>query len=168
LFRHEPGAVKEGDEGCRQWKDPRRDCAVRLEHRYVTFTLEYEMTAKSEERYADILNDFDLEKNLDRFLYLASSEDVLRFVSWQFRNSKRYICFGLLADLYRRLLETEVFDWECHQYRPLRNALGSNTHSVDFPRRCPRKRHAHSLTIFCHSLTILRQFQATDQQMVGF
>ena len=106
---------------------------VRLGDRNVTFALEYERTAKSEERYADILNKFDLEKNLDRFPYLASSEEVLRFVSWQFRNSGRHICFGLLGNWYHRLLDTEVFDWECHQFRPLRTALGSNTHPPIFP-----------------------------------
>ncbi|MGO8734562.1 MAG: hypothetical protein ACLQVM_17440 [Terriglobia bacterium] len=100
---------------------------VRLDERDATFALEYERTAKSEERYADILNEFDLQKNLDRFLYLASSEDMMRFVSWQFRNSKRNVFFGLLADWYRRLLDTEVFDWTCHQYRPFRTALMGST-----------------------------------------
>ena len=137
MFRHDPGAVKECDEGCRQWKNLRPDCAVRLEDRNVTFGLEYERTAKGEEQYADVLNKFDLEKNLVRFLYLVSNEDVLRFVSWQLRNSNRYICFGLLGDWYRRLLDREVSDWECHQFRPLRTALGSNTHSVDFPQTLP-------------------------------
>jgi len=48
-------------------------------------------------------------------------------VSWQFRNSKRNICFGLLSDWYGRLLDTQVFDWKCHQYRPFRNALMGGT-----------------------------------------
>ncbi len=101
---------------------------VRLDERDATFALEYERTAKSEEQYADVLSKFDSEKDLDQFLYLASSVDVLRLVSWQFRNSKRYVCFGLLADWYRRLLDTEVFDWKCHQYRPFRTALTGDTH----------------------------------------
>ncbi len=100
---------------------------VRLDERGATFALEYERTAKSEEQYADVLNKFDSEKKLDWFLYLASTEQVLRTVSWQFRNSKRYVCFGLLADWYRRLLDAEVFDWKCHQYRPFRTALNSST-----------------------------------------
>jgi len=69
-----------------------------------------------------------LDYDLDRFLYLASNEDVLKFVSWQFRNSKRDICFGLLSDWYGRLLDTQVFDWKCHQYRPFRAALMGGTH----------------------------------------
>jgi len=101
---------------------------VRVDEREATFALEYERTVKSEEQYADVLNKFDTEKNLDRFLYLASTEDVLRLVSWQFRNSKRYVCFGLLADWYLHLLDTEVFDWKCHQYRPFRTALTGSTH----------------------------------------
>jgi hypothetical protein len=100
---------------------------VRLDNRGATFALEYERTAKSEEQYADVLNKFDSEKNLDRFLYLASSVDVLRLVSWQFRNSKRYVGFGLLADWYRHLLDTDVFDWTGHQYRPFRTALIGST-----------------------------------------
>ena len=101
---------------------------VRLEEHDATFALEYERTAKSEEQYIDVLNRFEAEDGLDRFLYLAPSENVLKFVSWQFRNSKRHVCFGLLADWYRRLLDTEVFDWKCHQYRPFRTALSGTTH----------------------------------------
>jgi hypothetical protein len=101
---------------------------VRLDERDATFALEYERTAKSEEQYADVLNKFDSEKNLDQFLYLASTDEVLRRVSWQFRNSKRYVCFGLLAEWYRHLLDTDVFDWTGHQYRPFRTALTGDTH----------------------------------------
>jgi hypothetical protein len=96
---------------------------VRLDNRNATFALEYERTAKSKEEYAEVRNKFEAEQELDRFLYLASTEDVLKFVSWQFRNSKRNVCFGLLADWYRRLLDTEVFNWTCHKYRPFRAAL---------------------------------------------
>ena len=103
---------------------------VRLDERDATFALEYERTAKSEEQYADVLSRFDSEKKLDWFLYLASSVDVLRLVSWQFRNSKRYVCFGLLADWYHHLLDTEVFDWKCHQYRPFRAALSASTQPI--------------------------------------
>jgi len=101
---------------------------VRLDECDATFALEYERTAKSEEQYADVLNKFDSEKNLDQFLYLASTDEVLRLVSWQFRNSKRYVCFGLLADWYRHLLDTDVFDWTGHQYRPFRTALIGSTY----------------------------------------
>jgi len=100
---------------------------VRLDNGDATFALEYERTAKSKEEYAEVRNKFEAEQELDRFLYLASTEDVLKFVSWQFRNSKRNVCFGLLADWYRRLLDTEVFDWTCHQYRPFRSALMGST-----------------------------------------
>jgi len=96
---------------------------VRLDNRDATFALEYERTAKSEEQYTEVRNKFEAEGGLHHFLYLASNEDVLKFVAWQFRNSKRNVCFGLLADWYRRLLGTHVFDWKCHQYRPFRAAL---------------------------------------------
>jgi len=99
---------------------------VRLENRDLTFALEYERSAKSERKYSGIRNKIESETDFDRFLYLASSEEVLRCVSWQFRNSKRYIHFGLLGDWYRYLLDTEVFDWIHHQYLPLRTALSSN------------------------------------------
>jgi len=103
---------------------------VRLDHRDATFALEYERTAKSEEQYAEVRNKFETEEEIDRFLYLASNEDVHKFVSWQFRNSRRNVCFGLLADWYRRLLDTHVFDWKCHQYRPFRTALIGGTDST--------------------------------------
>ncbi len=106
---------------------------VRLEERDATFALEYERSAKSETQYAEILDKIESERELDRFLYLASSDQVLRCVSWQFRNSKRHVCFGLLADWYQRLLDTEVFDWKCHQYRPLRAALSGSTYPIQVP-----------------------------------
>jgi hypothetical protein len=107
--------------------------AVRLDNRDATFALEYERTAKSEEQYTEVRNKFEAEGDLHHFLYLASNEDVLKFVAWQFRNSKRNVCFGLLADWYRRLLDTEVFDWKCHQYRPLRSALTGGTDPTQAP-----------------------------------
>jgi hypothetical protein len=62
------------------------------------------------------------ETDFARFVYVTSSDEVLRFVSLQFRNSKGYVCSGLPVDWYRRLLDREVFDWKCHQYRPFRAA----------------------------------------------
>jgi hypothetical protein len=100
---------------------------VRIDNRDATFALEYERTAKSEDQYAEVLKKFESEDDLDRFLYLASNEDVLKFVSWQFRNSRRHVCFGLLADWYHRLLDTQVFDWNWHQYRPFHIVLIGST-----------------------------------------
>ena len=45
------------------------------------FALEYERTAKSKELYAEVFKKFEAEQAFDRFLYLASNEDVLKFVS---------------------------------------------------------------------------------------
>ena len=106
---------------------------VRLDDRDATFALEYERSAKSETLYAGICEKIDSETDLDKFLYLASSEEVLRFVSWQFRNCKQQVCFGLLGDWYRLLLDTEVFDWKYHQYRPVRAALSGSTTSFHVP-----------------------------------
>ena len=106
---------------------------LRLEDRHVIFALEYERSAKSERQYAGIRNKIESETDFDRFLYLTSSEEVLRCVSWQFRNSKRYIYFGLLGDWYRRMLDTEVFDWNNHQYLPLRTALSSDSCPAQAP-----------------------------------
>jgi Replication-relaxation len=106
---------------------------VRLEERAVTFALEYERTAKGEVPYAEVVRRFECETDLDRFLYLAPSEELLKSVSWHFRNSRSYVCFGLLADWYRRLLDIEVFDWICHQYRPFRGALISSACPAHVP-----------------------------------
>jgi hypothetical protein len=107
---------------------------VKVDGRDTVFALEYERTAKSKELYAEVRNKFEAEEDLDRFLYLASNEDVLKFVSWQFRNSKRTVCFGLLADWYRHLLDTDVFDWKRHQYRPFRVTLIGGTDPSQVPR----------------------------------
>jgi len=44
---------------------------VRREELDVTLALEFEKTPKSNEHYADVLDKFDAERKLDRFLYLA-------------------------------------------------------------------------------------------------
>ena len=106
---------------------------VRPEERDVTFALEYERSAKSEREYAGIRDKIESETDIDRFLYLTSSEEVLRCVSWQFRNSKRHIYFGLLGDWYRHMLDTEVFDWNHHQYLALRTALSSDSCPAQAP-----------------------------------
>jgi hypothetical protein len=106
---------------------------VRLGNRDATFGLEYERTTKSETHYSAIVGKFETEQKLDRFLYLTSSEDVLRFVSWQFRNCRRQVYFGLLTDWYARLLDMVVFDWLRHEYRPLRTALAGGTLTGEVP-----------------------------------
>ena len=70
--------------GIGHWKSCGAIVTVRLEGSVITFGLEYERTAKSEGQYAEMLNNFDSEKNPDRFLCIASSKEVMRFVFWQF------------------------------------------------------------------------------------
>jgi hypothetical protein len=40
---------------------------------------------------------------------------------------QEHMRFELANHPYRRLLDTEVFDWKCHQYRPFRTALMAGT-----------------------------------------
>jgi hypothetical protein len=54
---------------------------VRLEAGDATFALEYERSAKSETDYLKVVEKIDSERRVDRFLYLVSSADLLRFVS---------------------------------------------------------------------------------------
>jgi len=110
-------------------KDYDAIATVRLEDGHATFALECERTAKSAADYLKIVEKIEMEGNVDRFLYLTSSADVLRFVSWHFRDSSRLVCFGLLTEWYERMLDTEVFDWSCREYRPLRAALGGGSAS---------------------------------------
>ena len=142
---------------------------VRLDDRDATFALEYERTAKSEGLYAEVRNKFEAEQDLDRFLYLASTEDVLKFVSWQFRNSKRNVCFGLLADWYRRLLDTEVFDWNMSSIPAVPHRLnGRHRPCPGFPRASSLKPFAYSVIICCPSLTFPEARQPTEPQGVAF
>jgi hypothetical protein len=105
---------------------------VRLEDGNATFALEYERTAKREADYLKVVEKIESERRIDRFLYLTSSADVLRFVSWHFRQSSRLVGFGLLAEWYERMLDTDVFDWSVRRYRPLRALLYG-----DSPSRVP-------------------------------
>ena len=79
------------------------------------------------------VNKLDGEDRVERLLYLAPSEDALRFVSRQFRKSPRHVCFGLLTEWHRRLLDMEVFDWQGHECRPLGAALTVNHRAPPIP-----------------------------------
>jgi len=103
--------------------------SVRVEAGDATFALEYERTAKSETDYLKVVEKIDSERHVDRFFYLVSSADVLRFVSWHFRRSSRLVCFGLLAEWYERMLDTDVFEWSCRKYRPFRAVLSGTSPS---------------------------------------
>jgi hypothetical protein len=99
---------------------------MRLEAGNVTVGLEYERTPKMERDYDVIAAKMKDERYLNQFIYLTSTEYVLKLVSWSFRKLDVSVYFGLVADWHRRLLEMEAFSWKVMGYRRLATLLSAD------------------------------------------
>jgi hypothetical protein len=98
---------------------------VRVDGRERKFALEYERTPKTRRDYLRVSSEIDLEKLVDRFLYLAVSHDLLSFMMRAFANSRRAIYFGLLSDFLDKLLDTPLRPARAGATTTLRNVLQS-------------------------------------------
>src|SRR5215469_10133963 len=99
---------------------------MRLEAGNVTVGLEYERTPKMERDYDVIAAKMKDERYLNQFIYLTSTEYVLKLVSWSFRKLDLKVYFGLAEDWHRRLLEMEAFSWKVMGYRRLATLLSAD------------------------------------------
>src|SRR5215475_11534532 len=75
-----------------------------------TFALEYEQSAKAKAAYMDIRNRLESEQQVTRFLYLASSENVLSFLTHCFASIRARVYLGLAQEFVASPLETPVFE----------------------------------------------------------
>lgn len=103
----------------------------------VPVGLEYERTPKLERDYDAIAAKMQAERHVNQFLYLTSTEQLLKLVSWSFRKMDVRVYFGLVADWHRRLLEMDAFSWKAMGYRRLATLLREDPRK---PRLVPQQR----------------------------
>ena len=94
-----------------------------VEGRPFTFALEYEQSAKGKAAYMDIRDRLESEQQVKRFLYLASSENVLSFLTHCFATTRARLYLGLARDFVASLLDTPVFEAFSRKRTVFRNAL---------------------------------------------
>ena len=111
---------------CAYAKDYDAMVTLRLGAGHVTVGLEYERTPKMERDYDVIAAKMTAERYVNQFIYLTSTEYLLKLVSWPFRKFDLSVYFGLVADWHRRLLEMEAFSWKVMGYRRLATLLSAD------------------------------------------
>jgi hypothetical protein len=96
---------------------------VEMERGLSTFALEYEQSAKRKAAYIDIRERLESERQVDRFLYLASTENLLSFLTRCFASIHAELYLGLASDFIHSPLDTPVIDACGRKRTVLRNAL---------------------------------------------
>jgi hypothetical protein len=71
---------------------------ISLANQTFEVALEYERTAKSSRHYAWIEERIEAEQQLDHFLYLCASFDLMMFVASRFHTNRKRVYFALLQD----------------------------------------------------------------------
>jgi hypothetical protein len=74
----------------------------------VTFAMEYERTAKTEAKYADIGRRIEEDLLIQTVLYLGTTDHLTYCLRDQFAPKRKVICIALMQEFQRRLLETPV------------------------------------------------------------
>jgi len=96
---------------------------LKVESRLCTFALEYEQSAKRKAAYMDIRERLVSEQRVKRFLYLASSENLLSFLTHCFASIRAELYLGLAKDFVASPLETPVLEAFSRKGTVLRNAF---------------------------------------------
>ena len=87
------------------------------------FALEYEQSAKGKAAYMNIRERLESEGQVNRFLYLASTENLLSFLTYCFASIRAELYLGLASDFIHLMLDAPVTDARCRKRTLLRNAL---------------------------------------------
>ena len=87
------------------------------------FALEYEQSAKGKAAYMNIRERLESERQVDRFLYLASTENLLSFLTYCFAAIRAELYLGLASDFIHSNLDTPVIDARSRKRTVFRNAL---------------------------------------------
>ena len=96
---------------------------VKVESHVCTFALEYERSAKKKAAYLDIRERLESEQLVKRFLYLASSENVLSFLTHCFTSIHAELYLGLAKDFVASPLDAPVLEAFSRKPTVFRNAL---------------------------------------------
>jgi hypothetical protein len=87
------------------------------------FALEYEQSAKGQAAYLSIRERLESERQVDRFLYLAPTENLLSFLTYCFASIRAELYLGLASDFIHSHVDTPVIDARCRKRTVLREAL---------------------------------------------
>lgn len=97
---------------------------VQIDGRPIRFAIEYERTPKSQSEYLRIRELFEMEKRIDRFLYLAANSHIQSLLKKCFRGTTRCVYLGLAHDLsVQKFVAVEVVDARTMQSRLLAGGL---------------------------------------------
>jgi hypothetical protein len=91
-----------------------------------TFALEYERHPKAAIRYGQIRQALEKERQVNCFLYLVPSYELLSYVAGFFDRCPRSVCFGVLEEFRQYGLDTKVLDSRRTVSFPLRAAFRPN------------------------------------------
>jgi hypothetical protein len=111
------------------------DAVVHAEHSGHTyhFALEYERSAKTPDRYAQVRQAVEKESQLDCVVYLMPAYPLLTYVASFFERCAGPIYFALSDDFERNTLDTMVMDSRRLRSVPLHAVLGSKSRHGDRP-----------------------------------
>jgi len=87
------------------------------------FAIEYERSAKAKKHYVSIADRLSEESQVSNLLYLASNDDVLRYLRGSFRSTPVSVWFGIVRDWHTQLLGMSVVEASSPLPRPLYEAL---------------------------------------------
>ena len=88
-----------------------------------TFALEYERHPKAANRYGQVRQALEKERQVRAFLYLAPSYELLCYVAGFFDRCAKAVYFGVLEDFRQHGLDVKVLDSRRTRSFPLRAAL---------------------------------------------
>ena len=91
-----------------------------------TFALEYERQPKAANRYWQVRQAIEKERQVRCFLYLTPSYELLSYVAGFFDRCAKAVYFGVLEDFRQHGLDTTVLDSRRTLSFPLRAVLNGN------------------------------------------
>jgi hypothetical protein len=104
------------------------DAVVQVEHdgRSYHFALEYERSAKTPDRYAQVRHAVEKENQLDCVIYLVPAYPLLTYVANFFERCSKPVYFALSDEFRQHTLNTMVMDRRRVRSVPLRVILEGN------------------------------------------
>jgi hypothetical protein len=81
---------------------------VSLDSGQLRFALEYEQTQKEMGRYLEVRQSLERERNIGLVLYLVPTSSLMANVSQHFKGCTCRVCFALVQEFRRDLLDTQV------------------------------------------------------------
>lgn len=74
----------------------------------VRFALEYEQTQKEMRRYLEVRQALECERSISLVLYLVPTSSLVASISQHFKGCSRRVCFALVQEFKKDLLDTQV------------------------------------------------------------